>query len=147
MSHYKQGQYTVVNKDKYVGNLHKIRYMSGWELVMFQFFDSNPNILEWGSETIVVKYYSPADQRHRRYMVDLYVKYKNAKGEIKKEMLEVKPRKETMKPVSKRGKKKSVYIKECYTYAVNIAKWSAATAYAKARGMEFRLIDETHIFK
>ena len=144
---FKQGNYEVQNPEKYMGNIKKVRYLSSWELVVFQFFDHNKNVIEWGAEIVVVKYYSPVDQRHRRYMVDLYVKYKNAKGQILKELIEVKPRKETMKPKATKGKKKSTFLKECYTWQVNIAKWTAATAYAKARGMTFRIIDETHIFK
>lgn len=144
---YKQGNYVVRNPEKYVGNINKVRYMSSWENVIMNFFDNNPNILKWSSESVIVKYYSPVDQRHRRYMVDFFVEYRNAKGEVIKELLEVKPRKETIPPVSKRGKKKSTYLKEVYTWNVNQAKWTAATKYAKDRGMTFRLIDETHIFK
>jgi len=146
MGKFIQGDYTVVNKEKYIGNVHKVRYLSSWELVIMKFFDHNSNIIKWSSESVIVKYYSPIDQRQRRYMVDFFVQYKNAKGEIIKELLEVKPRKETIKPVSKRGKKKSTYLKEVYTWNVNIAKWAAAQKYAKERGMTFRIIDETHIF-
>lgn len=146
MGKFRQGEYTVINKEKYRGNLSTVRYLSSWELVCLKFFDSNPNILEWNSEDVVIQYYSQADQKKRRYMVDFYIKYRNAKGEIITEILEVKPKKETVKPVAKRGKKKSTYLRECYTYQVNIDKWTAATAWAKARGMTFRLITEDHIF-
>lgn len=147
MGKFQQGEYTVINKEKYTGNIHRVRYLSSWELVMLKFFDSNPNIIEWNSEDIVIPYYSNADQKKRRYMVDFYIKYKKKDGTVKKEILEVKPLAQTLQPISKKGKKKSTYLKECYTYQVNIDKWKAATAWAKARGMEFRLITERDIFK
>lgn len=147
MGKFAQGNYEVINKDKYIGNIKKVRYMSSWELVMMQFFDRNPNIKKWSSESIIVPYYSPVDQRNRRYMVDFFVEYIDKHGVTIKEMLEVKPRNQCIPPVSRRGKKKSTYLKEVYTWNVNQAKWKAASAYAKARGMTFRLVDETHIFK
>jgi Straboviridae/Kyanoviridae head completion nuclease len=146
MGHYKQGEYKPINPDKYAGNINKIRYLSSWELVLMKFFDLNEHILEWNSEDIIIPYYSNADQKKRRYIVDFYVKYKNKKGEIVKELLEVKPKSQTIQPKQKRGKKKSTYLKEAYTYQVNIDKWRAATKYAKDRKMTFRLITEDHIF-
>jgi len=142
-----QGNYEVQNPEKYVGNIKKVRYLSSWELVIFKFFDNNKNILKWGAETVVIKYYSNADQKHRRYMVDLFVEYKNTNGEIKKELIEVKPLAQTIPPISKRGKKKTTYLKEVYTYQVNIDKWQAASIFAKARGMTFRIVTEKDIFK
>ncbi len=41
MSRFKQGDYTVINKEKYIGNILKVRYLSSWELVLMQFFDAN----------------------------------------------------------------------------------------------------------
>lgn len=146
MSRFKQGQYKPINPQKYAGNINKIRYLSSWELKLMQFFDLNNHILEWNSEDIIIPYYSTADQRHRRYMVDFYIKYQNQKGEIIKELLEVKPRAQTIKPKGKKGKRKATLLKEMYTYQVNVDKWKAATKYANDRKMQFRLITEDHIF-
>lgn len=142
-----QGYFTPQNPDKYVGDITKIRYLSSWEHTIMKFFDNNPYILQWNSEDIIIRYYSSADGKYRRYMVDFWIKYKNSKGEIKQELLEVKPKKETQPP-KKRGKKKmQTYLKEHYTWQVNVDKWAAAQKYAKERGMEFRIITEDHIFK
>jgi len=147
MGKFAQGDYTVINKEKYMGNIHKVRYLSSWELVLLKFFDMNTSILEWNSEDVIVPYYSNADQKKRRYMVDFYIKYKTKDGVIKKELLEVKPYAQTLPPTKRGRKKQSTFLKEVYTYQVNIDKWKAATAFAKARGMEFRLITEHDIFK
>lgn len=146
MSRYKQGTYKVVNKDKYVGDGDP-RYLSSWELILFRFLDKNPHIIKWGSENVIVPYYSNADGRNRRYMVDLFIKYKDKDGNIKKELLEIKPHAQTQPPKKGGRKKKTTYLREVYTYQVNMDKWKAAEAYARKRKMEFRLITEKHIFK
>ena len=147
MSRFMQGSYTVINPKKYVGDVKKVRYLSSWELHLFKFLDLNPHILFWGSESTIVPYYSPADGRNRRYMVDIFVKYKNKNGDIIKELLEVKPHAQTLPPKNTARKKKTTYLKELYTYNVNIAKWKAASEYARKRKMEFRIITEKHLFK
>jgi hypothetical protein len=145
MSNYKQGIYNVKNKDKYKG-IKNPRYMSGWELHVFEYIDKSPHVICWSSEIIIVPYYSHMDQKKRKYLVDLYVEY-NVNGNIIKELIEIKPSAQTQPP-KKRGKKKqSTYLKEVYTYNVNIDKWKAASLYAKQRGWTFRLLTEKDIFK
>jgi len=144
---YKQGIYEVINKDKYKGDSKKVRYLSSWEQHVFKFFDMNPNIIHWNSEDVVIPYFSRADNRNRRYMVDLYVKYKNKNGDIIRELVEIKPFAQTQPPVKKKGKKKSTYLNEYYTFCVNMDKWSAASEYARKRKMTFRVITERDIFK
>jgi hypothetical protein len=144
--HYHQGTYEVKNKDKYVGSTNP-RFMSSWELVLFKFFDNNPNVKKWGAENVIIPYYSHADERNRRYMVDLFVEYENKDGKIVRELLEVKPYAQTQPPTKSGRKKRSTYLKEVYTYQVNIDKWSAAASYAKKRKMQFRVLTEKDIFK
>ena len=66
-SQYKQGIYKP--SDKYVGS-NKPIYRSSWELKFFRWCDSNPNVLEWTSESICIPYTSPLDGRVHRYFVD-----------------------------------------------------------------------------
>ena len=108
--------------------------------------DSNTNILQWSSEQIVVPYFSKADNKPRRYFVDFYIKYKNKQGDTVEEIIEVKPKAETLPPVAKKGKRKSRYLAECLTFQVNIDKWAAACEYAKKRGWSFRIITEDELF-
>ena len=68
-SPYKQGVYNPVNRPKYIG-VHTPVYRSSWELKFFQWCDKNINVLEWGSESTIVPYVSPLDNRVHRYYVD-----------------------------------------------------------------------------
>ena len=45
------------------------------------FLDSDPRIIEWSSEEIVVPYISPVDNRTHRYFVDFYVKMQTVRSE------------------------------------------------------------------
>lgn len=146
MGNYHQGEYEIINKDKYTGNGNP-RYLSSWELVVFKTFDLNPNVIEWGSENVIIPYYSSADGRKRRYMVDIYVKYKNRRGNIIKELIEIKPFAQTQPPIKKGRKKTQTYINELYTWQVNQDKWAAAMKYAKDRNMVFRVLTEKQIFR
>jgi len=141
-----KGEYDVINKDKYCG-IKNPRYLSSWELYVFKWFDENPNVIEWGAETVIVPYFSKADNKNRRYMVDLYVKYKDRQGKIVKELVEIKPYAQTQPPKVTKLKKQSTIINEAYTFQVNTDKWLAATKYAKERKMKFRLLTEKDIYK
>ena len=94
--------------------------------------DKNENILEWGSEEIIIPYRSPVDNRFHRYFPDFYVKAKTRNGTLSKNIIEIKPYAQTQQP--KRNKKVKVtrsYLSEVKTFAVNQAKWKAADEYCK----------------
>lgn len=121
-----------------------IFYRSLWELKFMKWCDLNHNVLEWGSEEIVVPYRSPLDGRYHRYFVDFYIKVQNKFGEIKKYLIEIKPKKQTQEPqVQKR--KTPRYINEVKTYVVNQAKWEAAREWAADRQLEFLILTEDHL--
>tara|TARA_B100002019_G_scaffold13539_1_gene10918 strand:- start:103 stop:441 length:339 start_codon:yes stop_codon:yes gene_type:complete len=106
--------------------------------------DRNENILEWGSEEIVIPYISPVDGRVHRYFPDFYISLRNTSGRLQKYIVEVKPLKQTMQPKKpKRNTKR--YITESATYAVNIAKWKAATEFCKDRLWKFKIITEKEL--
>lgn len=142
-SRFAQGYYLPKHPEKYIGDVTKIRYMSSWELRTHQFFDNNPNILRWSSETIAIPYIKPTDGRTHKYFPDYYVEYKNQKGELVREILEVKPASQTRKARS--NSKHKLY--EDVTYAINMAKWDAAAQYCAKMGIKFRIITEKSIFK
>ena len=49
-----------------MGNPTNIIYRSSWELRVMNYFDRNPNILQWASEEFSIPYRSPIDGgRHR----------------------------------------------------------------------------------
>ncbi len=57
------GRYIIQNKEKYVANLQECQYRSSWELKYMKYLDTHPNIIEWGSENVIIPYYSPAEKK------------------------------------------------------------------------------------
>ncbi len=105
------------------------------------YFDNNPNIVQWGSEEIVIPYRSPLDKRVHRYFVDFVVKAKTKEGKVQTSLVEVKPYKQTQSPkIQKRKTRK--YLNEVTTYLVNEAKWKAAESFCKERKWNFQIITE-----
>lgn len=141
---FRQGYYKPKNPEKYRGDVSKIVYRSSWELSFNKFLDNNPNVLEWASEEIVIPYIKPTDNKVHRYFPDYWVKYKNTKGEIIEEVVEVKPSTQTRRTRSRNPKTRLV---EDVTYAINTKKWEAAQKWCEARGIKFRIITEQHLFR
>lgn len=150
-----QGVYKPQNPEKYKGDKSNILFRSGWELTFMRWCDTNPAILEWGSEEIVIPYRSPLDAdiekktgrpKYRRYYVDFYVKLRTKTHETKRYLIEIKPLAETKPPVltEKMSKKSKAYIQK--NWIVNTAKWKAAKEYAADRKMEFRVLTEVEIY-
>jgi len=137
-----KGRYKPENPEKYRGpNIHKITYRSSWELHIFRWIDRNPHVVKWGSETVVIPYWSSADNKKRRYYMDIAVKFDDGKEYL----WEIKPAKETMPPQKPKritAKSKQRYMQECYTYTVNTEKWAAAVELCKKNNMEFKIITE-----
>lgn len=142
MSKWRQGFYKVRNPDKYVGNLNEVVFRSSWELSMNQFLDNNPNILRWSSEELIIPYLKPTDKKVHRYFPDYWIEYKNRDGKVVQEVLEIKPDNQVNV-----GRKKRVTNYERITYAINIAKWKAATKYCNDRGIKFRILTEKQMFR
>lgn len=106
--------------------------------------DNNDNVLEWGSEEIVIPYISPVDRKVHRYFPDFYVRARTRDGRIQKYIIEVKPKSQCAEP--KRQKKVTrKYLTEVTTYAVNQAKWKAAREYCADRRMEFLILTEVEL--
>ncbi|NBP04008.1 MAG: head completion protein [Proteobacteria bacterium] len=139
-----QGVFTAQNAQKYKGSF-PIIYRSSLELKVMRWFDSNPNIITWGSESVVIPYVSPLDGRMHRYFVDFVAVLKEANGNIKKLILEIKPYKQTIKPEATKNKKVKTMIYEQTEWVRNQAKWQAAEAWAKSKGYEFIILTEKHI--
>jgi hypothetical protein len=136
-----RGLFTPKNPQKYLGNVHQIVYRSSYELRFMKWCDFNENVLQWGSEEIVIPYTSPLDGKIHRYFVDFFIKIRNRDNNIKKYLIEVKPYRFTQEPVAPQRKTKK-FISEVYQWAVNNAKWDAAKKIAKNNGWEFMLITE-----
>ena len=139
-----KGRYNPVNPKKYKGNPQNIIYRSLWERKFMVYCDTNDKVLEWGSEEIIIPYISPWDGKIHRYFPDFYIKVKQSSGNIKKFIIEVKPKKQTRppKPVERKTKR---WIKEVRTFGINEAKWKHATKWCKDNDMEFKILTEEEL--
>ena len=143
-SKYYQGLYVLKNPLKYEGDPATVIYRSSWELRLFNWCDTSPNVMKWSSEEVIVPYICPTDNRPHRYFVDAKVVVKTKDGKNKTFLVEVKPKKETSPPKEPKRKTKG-YWNSVMTWGKNQAKWEAATRYAKQRGWEFKIITETNL--
>ena len=139
-----KGRYTPKNPKKYKGDYHNIIYRSSWERKFMVYCDNSDNILEWGSEEIIIPYLSPWDGKLHRYFPDFYIKVKQAKGNIKKFIIEVKPKKQTKppKPVSRKTRR---WLNDVKTYRINEAKWKHAKEWCEDNNMEFKILTEEEL--
>jgi hypothetical protein len=146
---YHQGEYLPKNKDKYKGSF-PITFRSSWEFRMMRWLDTNPAIVNWGSESTIVPYADPTrlDRNKRptvhRYFIDFYMIVKDKTGKLTKYYIEVKPYTETIPPVKGR-KKEMTYMKESVTFVRNMAKWEAAKLHARKMGGTFMILTENEI--
>lgn len=138
MAKYAQGIYEVRNPQKYVGN-GKPKYRSGWEMTFFMFCDNNPSVLQWASEAIQIPYRNPLTGKQTIYIPDVFIVYKNKSGKTVGEVVEIKPKKQAFITEAKTKKDK-------LAVALNTAKWQAANAWCKSKGLKFRVVTESDIF-
>lgn len=139
MAKWAQGIYTPKNPQKYIGK-HPPRFRSGWELVFMQFLDNNKNITHWASEAIRVPYRHPFTGKMTNYVPDFFVVYENKNGQRIAEVVEIKPKKQSL------IESKAANVKDRAVVAVNHAKWAACNAYCKQQGFTFRVVTEDQIF-
>lgn len=129
---------------KYVGDPNNIICRSSWERLFCRWCDLNENIIAWGSEIIRIKYYDPVKQKVRNYFPDFIIKVREQSGDIKKYIVEIKPKKQTMAPKPRKRTTKS-YLHEVYTFETNKAKWRAAEEFCKDNMIGFRIITEEQL--
>jgi len=150
MGKYYQGKYKPKNPKKYIGDPTNIIYRSSWELKLMRFLDEHPDVVEWGSEVLVIPYRSPIDGKMHRYFTDFIVKQINKDRKKETIVIEVKPKSQTVAPdVSKKltakGSISRRFLNEVKTWGVNQAKWKAATDYCDDRGWKFQIMTEDQL--
>ena len=138
-----KGYFTPKNYKKYKGNPTKIIFRSLWERKIMQWCDQDDSVLEWASEEISIPYYCPTDNKRHKYYPDFFIKTIN-NGEIKIQIVEVKPKKQTRPPKFKSNTRKRTIITESKAWTKNTAKWKAATEYCKNKNWQFHIITENH---
>ena len=147
---YKQDFFHPKHPEKYIGDVNNIFFRSSWELRAMDFFDSNPFITRWSSEEIWIQYIHPFKKNKDgtpkvcRYFPDFWVEYKNPKGELIQEIIEVKPKSQTKRTRSRNPQRK---LYEEMTLEVNKAKWAYAYAWCKKKNIKFKVVTEEDIFR
>lgn len=139
-----QGKYSVRNPSKYKGNHLNVIFRSSWENKLCRWLDTNANVIKWSSETVIVPYVSPKDDRIHRYFIDFYAEIYDNKKVLRKFLIEVKPFAQTQEPKPPK-KQTRRFLEECVTYKVNQSKWASARAFASVHGFEFIIMDETSL--
>ena len=142
--HFNKSKYKPEYPKKYKGDPNNIICRSSWERVFCRYCDRNQNILEWGSEEVIVPYRSPIDNRYHRYFPDFYIKVRESSGKIKKMIIEIKPQRQCVEPKVQKRKTKA-YIYEVVEYAKNQAKWNAAKEWCLDHGYEFKVLTENEL--
>lgn len=139
-----KGFFKPKNPKKYKGNPDNIIYRSGWEAKFMAYLDNHPDVLEWSSEELAIRYLSPIDGKIHRYFPDFIVKRKDIHGKIETLMVEVKPKKQTKPPIKQKRITKR-YILEVQTWGINSSKWAAAEKYCEERGWKFIKMTEDEL--
>ena len=140
-----KGKYKLKNINKYIGHKNNIIYRSSWEKRFMKYCDSNNNIVSWSSEELYVPYVSPIDNKYHKYYPDFLIKIKDNTNQFKIIMIEIKPHKETIKPLQGKRKRRTTFLTEMSKWAVNSSKWQYAQKYCQIRNWEFKILTEEHI--
>lgn len=139
MGRFAQGRFEPKNPEKYVGT-GTPKYRSSWELVFMKMCDENPAITQWASEAVRIPYKDPTTGRNTIYVPDFLIVYTDKNNKQHCEVVEIKPSNHQL--LEKVGKNKV----NQFQYVKNMAKWEAARAWCKQKGIFFRVINENDIF-
>jgi hypothetical protein len=139
MSRFAQGKFALKNPEKYIGG-RTPTYRSSWEFHFMRMCDTNDSITKWASEAVRIPYRNPLSGKHTIYVPDFFLVYVDRTGKQHVELIEVKPANQAF------GEKLGSSKVNKLHYVVNQAKWQAARAYCKQKGMLFRIVTENDIF-
>ena len=134
-----RGNYTIRNPEKYAGTRTPI-YRSSWEWAFMQFCDNNPSVIGWASEAVRIPYKNPLTGKTTTYVPDFFVQYQDAKGKKRSEVIEIKPSNQSTMEGAGKSKNRQLAVVQ------NMAKWEAATAWCKQKGLRFRVVTENDLF-
>lgn len=142
--YYSQGIYPLKNTSKYKGSM-PLCYRSHPEFLLCRWLDLNPNIIEWGSESVVIPYLKPTDGKVHRYFIDFNCVLRTPSGALEKYIIEYKPAKKLKQPLPSKRKAPKTLMYEMEEYAINSSKWDAAKQYATKHNMKFTIITEKEL--
>ena len=153
MPNYYKGFYKIQNPKKYRGDPTECYYRSLWERKVCKFADLSPSVIEWCIEPFSIKYISPIDSRPHQYIIDFWMKVKTSDGKEEIQLIEVKPYKQTINPMteehtpSTKKRRPKTLAEQISTYAVNSAKWEAARKVCEAKNWKFIILTEKELFR
>ena len=139
-----KGKFRPTHPEKYAGDINNIIYRSSWELAFLQRLDSDPNIISYASEELVIPYADRITKKVRRYFPDFVIKKRGKDGQIKTIVIEIKPYAQSVPPV-KGNKTEKRYLTEVQTFATNYFKWTHATEFCRRKGWEFIVLTEREL--
>jgi hypothetical protein len=139
MGRFAQGKFTLTNPDKYVGTKTPT-FRSSWEFTFMKFCDEHSSVSQWASEAIRIPYRNPLTGKYTIYVPDFFIAYGDKNGKQRVELIEVKPLNQTVREKVGRNTNNQVQ------WVINQAKWEAARAWCKQKGIFFRIITEGDIF-
>ena len=105
-----------------------------------KFCDESPSISRWASEAIQIPYRNPLSGKQTIYVPDFFIQYTDKNGKNHVEVIEVKPENQAVKEKTGRSRANQAH------WILNQAKWEAANAWAKQKGIKFRIVTEKDIF-
>jgi hypothetical protein len=143
-SKWRKGVYKPFNPHKYKGG-DAIIFRSQWEFRVMRWLDLSENVIEWISEQPLIPYLNPNTGTVWQYHPDFLVRVKTQTG-MKTQLIEIKPKKQTIPPVVTEGKRRKTILTEMATWNMNKAKWKAAKSYCDSHGWEFKILTEDDIF-
>lgn len=138
---YHKRKYKPINPEKYEGDPTDIVMRSSWETKFAVWCDHTSSVLSWSSETTVIPYICPTDNKPHRYFTDFKVKIKDKQNNVKTYIVEIKPYSQTIPPIPPKRKSKR-YLTEVMTWGKNDAKWKAARKFCAQRGYDFIILTE-----
>ena len=139
MARFAQGKFRLKFPEKYAGN-RTPTYRSSWEYTFMKFCDEHPNVSQWASEAVKIPYRNPLTGKQTIYVPDFFIVYADKGGKQKVELIEVKPKNQSVKERLGRSRANQTH------YIMNMAKWEAARSWCKQKGIFFRVITEEDIF-
>jgi hypothetical protein len=135
---FRQGVYTVKNRQKYIGKKPPI-FRSSWEMSFMQYLDEHEKVKGWCCECVVVPY--TFNGKPKRYFPDFLVVWEDNKTQV----IEIKPHRETKPPRQTKNKSRKTLLYEQFTYLKNQLKWKAANEFCLKKDWEFKILTEKDI--
>jgi hypothetical protein len=163
---YHQGNYIPKNKDKVIklNNFGGLFYRSSWEKKIMVWLDMNEKILRWSAEGIKIPYQISkvnnglVSLETHTYYPDFYYEMENQDGELRKIVVEVKPKSEyndvLLFESGKFDVSNATTIKKLknieYRFKMaqkNSEKWKTMIRWCEKKGYEFIIITEDSLKK